>query len=67
MNNIWNKYSEVQSAILYEYVLQTFETLWMKEIAHRKQYRFQWRRMHVANTTKVLNERECLSGTKLFK
>ena len=27
MNNIWNKYSEVQSAILYEYVLQTFETL----------------------------------------
>ena len=36
----------------------------MKEIARREQYeRFKWKRMHVANITKVLNERECASRT----
>ena len=36
----------------------------MKEIAHREQYKlFKWKRMHVANITKVLNERECLPQT----
>ena len=48
----------------------------MKEIAHREQYKlFKWKRMHVANITKVLNitknachehvlnERECVPQT----
>ena len=30
----------------------------MKEIARREQY-FNWKRMRVANFTKVLNERDC--------
>ena len=28
----------------------------MKEIAHHEYKRFKWKRMHVANITKVLNE-----------
>ena len=37
----------------------------MKEIAHHEEYKsFKWKRVRVANITKVLNERECLSRTK---
>ena len=65
--NIWtirNSYSEVQSAI-YEYVSGTLQTFWTKEIPRHEQYkRFKWKRMRVANITKILNERECLSRTK---
>ena len=36
----------------------------MKEIAHHKQYKgVKWKRMHITNITKVLNERSCLSQT----
>ena len=65
--NIWtirNSHCEVQSAILYECVSGAIQTFWMKEIARHEQYKhFKWKRMHVANITKVLKERECLSRT----
>ena len=36
----------------------------MKETAHHEQYdHFKCKRMHVANITKALDERECLSQT----
>ena len=62
ISTIRNNYREVQSAIQYECVLQTLWTFWMKEFVCRERC-FNWKRMHVANFTKVLNERECTSQT----
>ena len=43
-------------------VSRALRTFSMKVIARRRQYkRFKWKRTRVANITKVLNERECLS------
>ena len=59
--NIWTICNAVCNII---YVSRTSRTFWMKETARHEQYKnFKWKRMRVANITKVLNERECLSRT----